>query len=320
MKNTVENLRNLAKKLLTEKQVDFIIGYGNGSDLYRTTPVFISQPEDVDKLTWSPFCINNLSKYLLDDRAYEGKIGIVVKGCDSRAINRLIQDKQVKRENIVVIGIPCSGQLDPKKLNSSLDTNSAYIEASNNGEAYVVKSDSGEATFAKKDTLWDKCLTCESPNPVVADHVVGDKVDAKAPAQDYAEVLEIEKMTPEERNAYWEKMFSRCVRCYACRNVCPACSCTSCVFDDHAQVWYGKTTNSTENHNFHITRAMHVAGRCVDCGECDRVCPMDLPLRKINKKIQKDMKELFSMPTPGLEIEDESTLGRYAPQDPEEFM
>lgn len=319
MKKTVDNIRTLAKKLLTDKEVDYIIGYGNGSDLFRTTPVFISNPDDVDKLVWSPFCINNLSKYLIDDRAYEGKIGIIVKGCDSRGVNRLIQDNQVKRDNIVVIGVPCSGQLDPSKLGAALNVNSSLVETTDKGEAFVVKSDEGEATFTKKAALWDKCLNCENPNPVISDHLVGDQINASV-APDFNEILEMEKMTPEEKNAFWEKMFSRCIRCYACRNTCSACSCTSCVFDDHAQVWCGKTTNSTENHTFHITRAIHVAGRCVDCGECDRVCPMGIPLRLLNKKILKDMKELFDMPTPGLVVEGEAALGRFSLEDPEEFM
>ena len=107
-------------------------------------------------------------------------------------------------------------------------------------------------------------------------------------------VEELEAMSPEERFAFWQGELSRCIRCNACRNACPACSCLKCVFDsnkfDSAQK---ANVDSFEEKMFHIIRAFHVAGRCTDCGECSRVCPQGIPLHLFNRKFIKDINEFY---------------------------
>jgi Na+-translocating ferredoxin:NAD+ oxidoreductase RnfC subunit len=66
-------------------------------------------------------------------------------------------------------------------------------------------------------------------------------------------------------------------------------------------------------------RAFHLAGRCIGCGECERVCPMGLPLMKLNKKIEKEIKELFDY-KPGIDTEQKPLLAMFKPDDPEEFI
>ena len=104
----------------------------------------------------------------------------------------------------------------------------------------------------------------------------------------------VEKMSPEERFAFFQKELSKCIRCNACRNVCPACSCRKCVFDstkfDSAQK---ANSDSFEEKMFHIIRAFHVAGRCTDCGECSRVCPQGIPLHLFNRKFIKDIDTFY---------------------------
>lgn len=319
MKKINEQLRATAKQLLSDKQVDFVIGYANGSANTKTTPVFISNPEDVEQLIWNPLCAITLPTFMLDYRNTDKKAAVVVKGCDSRAINRLVNDRQLVRENVHVIGIPCAGVLDENKIADKIDPAAEITDFEDKGDSIVVKTSKGDVTFGKKEYLLGKCLVCEYHNPVVADTLIGDQVNMDT-KNDFEEIKQLEAMSPEERNAYWEKQFERCIRCYACRNVCPACNCRKCIFDMTDPNWVGKGTNSAENHTFHITRAMHVAGRCTDCGECDRVCPMDIPLRKLNKKILKDMRELFAVETPGLKDAEDNPFGYYKSEDPEEFM
>ncbi len=110
----------------------------------------------------------------------------------------------------------------------------------------------------------------------------------------FDEVAKLEAMTPDERFAFWQNELSRCIRCNACRNVCPACTCEKCVFDNPKSGIENKAAaTSFEENMFHIIRAFHVAGRCTDCGECSRVCPQHIPLHLLNRKFIKDMNELY---------------------------
>lgn len=125
-------------------------------------------------------------------------------------------------------------------------------------------------------------------------------------------------MTPEERFAFWRGELSRCIRCNACRNVCPACSCEKCVFDNPASGVENKAAaNSFEENLFHIIRAFHVAGRCTDCGECSRVCPQHIPLHLLNRKLISDINELYGPYQAGADCESKSPMTDFRYEDAE---
>jgi formate dehydrogenase (coenzyme F420) beta subunit len=132
-------------------------------------------------------------------------------------------------------------------------------------------------------------------------------------------VREVDKKSVDEKYAYWQKKLSRCIRCYACRNVCPACNCRECIFDKNAPRWIGKANELSEKQNYNIVRSFHIAGRCIDCGECQRACPMDIPLMEINRKIMQDLEELYGEYEAGLDPTGVPPLGTYRAEDPAGF-
>ena len=102
MDDSIQAVRQIAKRLLDEKKVTEIIGYEKGTLPLRSTPCHIKDVQEVDKLIWDVTCENNLAKYLIDK---DEKIGILAKGCDARSIVALIVENQIKRENVVVQNI-----------------------------------------------------------------------------------------------------------------------------------------------------------------------------------------------------------------------
>ena len=148
------------------------------------------------------------------------------------------------------------------------------------------------------------------------DELIGEQGE-EAPSDRFAEVEKLEAMTPEERYAFWRGQLSRCIRCNACRNVCPACSCEKCVFDNAALGTQNKAAASFEENMFHIIRAFHVTARCTDCGECSRVCPQRIPLHLINRKLIKDINELYGEYQAGGDFDSCPPLMDFNKDDPE---
>ena len=169
----------------------------------------------------------------------------------------------------------------------------------------------GDKNVAYKDVMLERCHVCKGKEHVVFDEVIGESKDTKD-AERFAEVEKIEAMSPEEKFAFFQKELSKCIRCNACRNVCPACSCVKCVFDNPASGIAAKANDDQfEEQLFHIIRAFHVAGRCTDCGECSRVCPQGIPLHLFNRKFIKDINEFYGEYQAGAEVDERSPLTNF---------
>lgn len=319
MENITKKIRTIAKRALVNKEVDKILGWEKG-DLWSESHLsFITKPEDVDTLIWDFFCINNLSKYLVKELQKHDRIGIFIKGCDSTSFNQLLKDNRIEREKVVLYGIPCEGMVDSEKI-KKLMLNERVKEIKKYENGFILNSKNNSKNVLEGEIKYDKCLTCISPNPVIYDLLLTDEVENNNNKIDrFKGVEEIESMTPDERYNFWKGEFQRCLRCNACRDICPACNCVKCVFENYDTEISGKAKTESEDTFFHIIRAYHVAGRCVDCGECARVCPAGIPLDKLNRKIIKDINEIYGEFNAGLDSTTPAPLVTFKLEDSDTF-
>ncbi len=308
-------IRESAKRLLEEGKVDCFIGYTKGSRPMASVPTVITQADQADSLIWDSNCAMNLVTYL---RGRKGKIGIVATGCSSRNIVMHIHENQVKREDLVILGAPCTGMVDPKKVQEKA-AGREVLEVTEEGDNLTVQLNGETLTLAKADVLQNNCATCAHRNPVIHDEMLGDAVEETGAETLYADVEEVENLPEDQRWASFEDAFSACIRCYACRDACPECYCPTCFVDESKPQWIGKSIDPTDTMTFHFLRAFHMAGRCTDCGSCERACPMDIPVRYLTKKLNKDAKQLYDHEA-GLSVENDALLDAYRVQDLNDFI
>ena len=310
----IDKIKEISKGLLKDEKVEMIIGFREGSDPLKSEPCMIKSPEDVDSLVWDGTCTINLVNYLTNRTE---KIGILAKGCDSRNINTHIVENKIKRDQLYIIGIPCTGMLDRQKISNLLAED--VVEITENPDNVVIKGKQREETVERADLLQDNCQFCTHRNPVIYDEMVADPVEEQTNIEKYQDVKNVEAMSIDERWQFFDELLAPCIRCYACRNACPLCYCPECFVDESRPQWVGKSDDATDTKVFHLLRAFHCAGRCTDCGSCEQACPMDIKVRMLTKKLNKDCLELYGWET-GMTNEKRPPLDSYKPDDPEDFI
>jgi formate dehydrogenase subunit beta len=285
-----------AERILSEEQVSAVVGYAAARRKGSAQPIVISTPDDAQKLIFTPACVNNLAVYLTKAKKEipkAGRIGIVVKGCDLKALTGLLGESQLKREDIYIIGVPCAGV-----LGSTVQPNTELTAA----------------------TIAPKCTECDAHLPTGCDFVPAQTPVTPELEQKYAtEIARLEALTPAERWTYWKEQFAKCIKCYACRQVCPFCFCEQCLCDRNKPQMVDTTPRPAGNTAWHIVRAMHLAGRCAGCAECERVCPMDIPLNLLNRKMARELKELYDYEA-GFEVNDKGPLTMFTEKDDQSFI
>ena len=294
----LDELKAAIKAKLPE--LDCVIGWQQGYDAVHTVPLFMRTPEDVDKLVWGPFNVNNPATYL---PSFKGKkVGIVVKGCDSRSVVELLQENLINRDDVTIFAMPCEGTLDMARVDKELGRYNKIDSVVYDEAGVTVTADGKEHRFCMTECAQGKCYGCTMPTAQLADTLAGAPTTVEGTPGTPPELALLDSMTLPERMAFWRGQMERCLRCYACRNACPACTCRKCIFDNPASGVAAKANADTfEEKMFHIIRAFHVAGRCTDCGECSRVCPQNIPLHLLNRMFIKEINEFYGDYQAGLE-------------------
>lgn len=305
-----------AKQLLAGGEIKRVVGWKKGELACDPSPAVFETEAQLDEFTYDGFCGANLSKYLIALSKKEGKTAVFLKPCDTYSFNQLVKEHRVNRDSMYVIGVECFGKLDNYKLEKAGIT--GVKTADYQGDKVCFDTVYGEKNALKGEVFLEKCLTCKGKEFVVADETVVLGEVESVSLDRFSEVKKLEAMTAEERYAFWRSQLSKCIRCNACRNVCPACSCVKCVFDNPKSGVAAKANDvSFEEQLFHIIRAFHVAGRCTDCGECSRVCPQRIPLHLLNRKFIKDIDEFYGEYQAGAESEGKTPVTEFKTTDVE---
>lgn len=289
-------IRAEAVRLLEAGEVTAVVGYRAGRRTGSAMPEVAVTAEAAAQLLFSPGCQHNLTLFLSKakrDVLPKGKVAIVVKGCDLRALAGLIGESQLKREDVHVIGVACPG-------------------------VYGAGADHARPLTA--DAVAKKCRECKVHLPEGVDLTAGTLPELRQlPALEAEELARLEAMTPQERWAFWTGQFSRCIRCLACRQVCPFCFCTQCLCDRNRPQAVDTSPRPGGNTAWHLVRAMHLAGRCSGCAECERVCPMDIPLNLLNRKMAQELYELYGFEA-GMQPQEQGALTSYREDDDQSFI
>lgn len=310
----VNKLVERASALLADGTVDRVLGWKAGEFGYDVTPaVFRSAQELEQSFVWNDFCGANFSKYLVKETLGEGKVLVFLKPCDTYSFNQLLTEHRFDREKVYAIGVPCDGMLDGGKLRDRAGELASFAVE---GDTVTVETlYDGTLTLPRAELLPDRCVNCKSKKHVAYDELLGEDGDM-LDSHRFDEVERLERMTADERYAFWQNELSRCIRCNACRDVCPACTCEKCVFDNpNSGVENKAAANSFEEKLFHIIRAFHVAGRCTDCGECSRVCPQHIPLHLLNRKFIHDIDRFYGDYQAGAEVGSRAPIVNYSKDD-----
>ena len=292
----MQRLIDRMKELLADGTVQRVLGWKQGDLGYNPEPHYFNSAEELDEFIYDGFCGANLSKYMIKGSELEGKTLVLLKPCDTYSFNQLIKEHRVDREKAYIIGVGCKGKLDIEKIKAQGIKGITAVKGAEIGgdcDELTVETVYGEKKVAYKDAMLERCHVCKGKEHKIYDELLLDSVDT-CDGDRFACVDALDSLTPEEKFNFFRKELSKCIRCNACRNVCPACSCRKCVFDstkfDSAQK---ANVDPFEESMFHIIRAFHVAGRCTDCGECSRVCPQGIPLHLFNRKFIRDINEFY---------------------------
>lgn len=306
-----DDLFLISRKAFEERGLDLLLGYERSSSGFLRPAVFTSL-ESLEGIGWDPSASINLATFL--PRFKGKKVGILAPGCVSRSIVVLINEGQVNRDQVTIIGVPCRGLIERRKLGEIEGAQLMGFE----GEKFFLRKGNQKMELLLEDCLSETCLSCAYPAPVLYDYLI-QGLSRKASQESLKlRVQNLAQLSPEERLLHFKKEAEKCIRCYACRQACPMCYCESCFVESSEPRWLQAAPEPVDNLIWFLTRTYHLAGRCVQCGSCARACPEGVDLMSLLAWTDQRVFDLFQY-QPGLELGEKPALGEYRLEDPDFF-
>ena len=281
-------------------------------------------PDEVDRFTLSPLACPNLLVHLTSEEARHDPerfpLAVLARGCETRMLNQILSEHGLKRDRVHVVGLAhCPGVVDPRRLSAQLPELRGFPKVSIDNDEVLVKDDSGElARLSRTDLVLERCRHCQNHEPLTEDQrfeLVEETAWTEPASSDEDPGVEaIDAMAPAERWTFWQGQLDRCIRCNACRDACPLCYCENCILERHNPSWIKRSVDLAENTAYQLLRVMHLVGRCTACGECERACPVDLPLGLMMRKMHTVVGDLYGHRS-GLDPSGEHLLSIFDPRD-----
>lgn len=355
---------SLLKLALEGRRVDAVLAIAaRDGNRYDGIPVVITDPEKIIETAGTLHCTSpNIARCLKEylDGASSMKIAVVAKPCDAKAVIELAKRGQINLDNLLLIGLNCTGTLPSAKAKrmiqeefgvdpadvvaEDIEDNKLTIRLKDGAEKEKDLAELEERGYGRRDN----CRRCETNIPIMADIACGkwgttdknttfievysekgaDFVEAaieagyikvEQPSGDAIETrrrkdeaaielarqwqekdfASLKEMSSDERFDYWFGQFSHCIKCYGCRDACPICYCKDCYLEaDRGLVPPGKVPPDIM---FPMLRITHVMDSCVNCGQCQEVCPMELPLSRLIFLLNRELAGIFKY-EPGMEV------------------
>lgn len=356
---------SLLKFALESGKVDAVLTVkARDGNRYDGVPVLITKPEEVIETTGALHCASpNIARFLKEylDGASDLKIAVTVKPCDAKAIIELTKRTQIDLDNLLLIGLNCTGTLPPAKAKTMMEVefevdpadvvaediedNKLTIRLKDGTEKEKNLTELEERGYGRREN----CRRCETNIPVMADITCGKwgttdnnttfievcseraadfikaaieagKIKVEQPSSDAIETRKkkdeaaielarqwqkkdfasLKEMSSDERHNYWSEQFSRCIKCYGCRDACPICYCKHCYLEaDRGLVAGGEVPPDII---FPMVRSFHVMDSCVNCGQCQDACTMELPLSRLIFMLNRELVSIFNY-EPGMDVE-----------------
>ncbi len=355
---------SLLKFALESGRVDAVLTTtARDGNRYDGIPVLIIDPKEITGTAGTLHCASpNIARCLKEylDGASSMKIAVVTKPCDAKAIIELAKREQINLDNLLLIGLNCTGTLPPAKAKrmiedefgvdpadvvaEDIEDNKLTIRLKNGTENKKDLAELEERGYGRRDN----CRRCETNIPIMADIACGkwgatDKnttfievcsergsnfieaaieaghIKVEQPSGDAIETrrrkdeaaiklaqqwqekdfASLKEMSADERFDYWFGQFSRCIKCYGCRDACPICYCKDCYLE--AKRGLVPPGEIPPDIMFPLLRITHVMDSCVNCGQCQEVCPMELPLSRLTFLLNRELAGIFKY-EPGMEV------------------